>query len=318
MTIKLGVVMDDIRALNFKKDSTLAMLWEADKRGWEIYYFEQKDLFLKSGEAYGAGRRLSVFKDSQKWFSYADQKIQPLSDLNVILMRKDPPFDIEYIYTTYILEQAEKSGVFIVNKPQVLRDANEKIAATWFPDCTPATLVTRRIDFLREFFHEHKNIVCKPLDGMGGASIFHLREGDSNASVVFETLTCLETVYMMAQKFIPEITQGDKRILMINGEPVQSGLSRIPGTGQWRGNLAAGATGVMSPLTENDLRICKTVGPVLQEKGLYFVGLDVIGNYLTEVNVTSPTCIRELDEQGKLNIAGQLFDFIEANIAQVG
>jgi glutathione synthase len=311
MTIKLGVVMDDIRALNFKKDSTLAMLWEADQRGWEIYYFEQKDLFLKSGAAYGAGRRLSVFRDSQKWFSFGDQKILSLTELNVILMRKDPPFDTEYIYTTYILEQAEKSGVFVVNKPQGLRDANEKIAATWFPDCAPPTLVTRRIEFLREFFQEHKNIVCKPLDSMGGASIFHLREGDPNASVVFENLTCLETVYMMAQKFIPEITAGDKRILMINGEPVPFGLSRIPGTGQWRGNLAAGATGVMSPLTENDLRICKTVGPVLREKGLYYVGLDVIGNYLTEVNVTSPTCIRELDEQGKLNISALLLDFIE-------
>ncbi len=280
------------------------------------FYFEQKDLYIRNGASYGSSRALKVFHDAQKWYEFGAEQEILLSDLNVILMRKDPPFDREYVYTTYILEQAERAGVFVLNRPQALRDANEKIAVTWFPDFCATTLVTRSMSLLREFFHEHKNIVCKPLDAMGGASVFQLRENDPNAEVVFEVLTQRETAYMMAQKFITEISAGDKRILLINGEPLPYALARVPAPGQWRGNLAAGAQGVVQPLSENDKRICATVGPLLREKGLYFVGLDVIGNYLTEVNVTSPTCIRELDEGGNLNIAAQLYNFVETKIAK--
>jgi glutathione synthase len=314
MTVKLGVVMDFIGAINYKKDSTLAMLWEADKRGWEIYYFEQKDLYIKNGAAFGRSRALKVFRDVNHWYEFGAHQHLPLSACDIILMRKDPPFDREYVYTTYILELAERDGVFVLNKPQALRDANEKIAVTWFPDFCPPTLVTRSMSMLREFFQIHKNIVCKPLDAMGGASIFQLQENDPNAEVVFEVLTQRENAYMMAQKFIPEISAGDKRVLLINGEPLSYVLARVPAPNQWRGNLAAGATGVIQPLAENDKRICETVGPVLREKGLYFVGLDIIGNYLTEINVTSPTCIRELDAGAKINITAQLFDFIEKYI----
>jgi glutathione synthase len=314
MTIKLGVVMDFIGTINYKKDSTLAMLWEADKRGWEIFYFEQKDIYLENGKAFGKSRALKVFHDEKKWYELGAEKKIALTDLDVILMRKDPPFEREYIYTTYILEQAERDGVFVVNKPQALRDANEKVTATWFPQFCPPTLVTRSMSLLNDFLHEHKYIVCKPLDGMGGSSVFQLRENDPNAPVVFEVLTHRETTYMMAQKFIPEITEGDKRILFINGEPFPHALARIPAKGQWRGNLAAGATGTVVPLSENDKKICQTVGPVLKDKGLYFVGLDVIGNYITEVNVTSPTCIREIEAGCKAGITTLLFDFIEKNI----
>ncbi|MDR3478041.1 MAG: glutathione synthase [Gammaproteobacteria bacterium] len=311
MTMKLGVVMDPISHIHYKKDSTLAMLWEAAKREWPIYYFEQKDLFLKNGVAYGTGRELNVYQDAKHWYEFGEAKTIALSDLDVILMRKDPPFDREYIYTTYILEQAERDGVLVVNKPQSLRDANEKLFTTWFSECCPQTLVTRSMSRLREFFSEHRDIVCKPLDAMGGSSIFHLREGDPNATVVFETLTRRETHFMMAQKFIPEIIAGDKRILMINGEPIPFALARIPSKDDWRGNLVAGAEGVARPLTERDRKICEVVGPTLRDKGLMFVGLDIIGDYLTEINVTSPTCIRELDEQCQLDISSTLFDCIE-------
>ncbi len=312
MTIKLGVVMDSIESINFKKDSTLAMLWEASKRGWEIFYFEQHDLFLRDGVAYGNSRLLSVYENENKWFKFHGHQKIALADLNVILMRKDPPFDREYIYTTYILEAAERAGALVFNKPQSLRDANEKLFATWFPQCCSPTLVTRDMQMLKEFYAEQHDIVCKPLDAMGGSSIFHLRENDPNATVVFETLTGYGTQFMMAQKFIPDITKGDKRILMINGEPVPFVLARVPAQGEWRGNLVAGAQGIAQPLAEKDLWICQQVGPTLREKGLYFVGLDVIGNYLTEINVTSPTCIRELDEQCNLNIAAQLLDCVES------
>jgi glutathione synthase len=311
MTKKLGVVMDPIGSINYKKDSTLAMLLEAARRGWTIYYFEQKDLFLRDGLAFGKSKLLNVFQDQDHWFEFGAEQETPLASLNLILMRKDPPFDREYIYTTYILEQAERHGTLVANKSQSLRDANEKLFTAWFPACCPPTLVTRSHALLREFFHRHQDIICKPLDGMGGTSIFHLQPGDPNASVVFETLTGRETQYMMAQRFIPEITAGDKRILLIDGDPIPFALARIPGKGEWRGNLAAGARGVAQPLTARDRWICEQVGPVLREKGLYFVGIDVIGDFLTEINVTSPTCIRELDEQCNLNISEILFDCLE-------
>jgi glutathione synthase len=308
MTIKLGVVMDPIGAINYKKDSTLAMLMEAQRRDYILYYFEMTDLFLRDGKAFGHARALRVFANPEKWFEMDDAGIVPLATLDIILMRKDPPLDSEYIYATYILEQAEQHGTLVVNKPQSLRDANEKIYTAWFPQCTPPTLVTRSIKLLREFFQEQQDIVCKPVDSMGGTSIYHLLPNDPNASVIFETLTKRETEFVMAQRFIPEITAGDKRIILIDGEPLDYALARIPGEGEWRGNLVAGARGVAQELTERDRYIAAEVGPVLKEKGLYFVGIDVIGDFLTEINVTSPTCIRELDEQCDINISGQLFD----------
>lgn len=314
MSTKLGILMDPIESIHYKKDSTLAMLWEADKRGWIIHYFEQKDIFLRDGKVFANSRLLKVFHDSQKWYEFGKEQEIPLSELNVILMRKDPPFDIEYIYTTYLLEHAERDGVLIVNKPQSLRDANEKLFTTWFPQCTPPTLVTRSIDLLRKFSAEHKDIICKPLEAMGGASVFRLQHPDINASVVYETLTERGSRFIMAQSYIPEIKKGDKRIILIDGEPVEYALARIPAPGELRGNLVAGAKGVAQPLTDRDRWICQAVGPTLREKGLLFVGLDVIGDFLTEINVTSPTCIRELDDQCGLNIAGQLMDSIERYI----
>jgi len=315
MTIKLGVVMDPIATIHYKKDSTLAMLWEAERRGWEIFYFEQKDLFLKQNEVFANAKILKVFANPEQWYEVIDQRVIPLSQLNVILMRKDPPFDIEYIYTTYLLELAERKGVLIVNKPQSLRDANEKLFTAWFPECCPPTLVSRDIHLMREFLQEQQDIVCKPLGAMGGEKVFRLRFPDENASVVFETLTQHGTQMAMAQRYIPEIKKGDKRILMINGEPVPYALARIPLAGELRGNLAAGGQGVAQPLSERDRWICQKVSPVLREKGLCFVGLDVIGDYLTEINVTSPTCIRELDEQTGSTICVQFFDFIQLSLS---
>jgi glutathione synthase len=311
MTIKLGVVMDSIATINYKKDSTLAMLWEAERRGWEIFYFQPQDLFFKQSEVFANGKILKVFANPEKWYDIIEERTIPLSQLNVILMREDPPFDLEYIYATYLLELAERKGVLVVNKPQSLRDANEKLFTAWFPECCPPTLVSRDINLLREFLQEQQDIVCKPLDAMGGTMIFRLRFPDENASVVFETLTQYGSKMTMAQRYIPEIKQGDKRILMIDGEPVPHALARVPLSGELRGNLAAGGKGVAQPLSERDRWICQQVGPVLREKGLYFVGLDVIGDYLTEINVTSPTCIRELDEQTGSTICVQFFDSIQ-------
>jgi glutathione synthase len=317
MLKKLGVIMDPISTINYKKDSTLAMLWEAEKRGYALYYFEQKDLFLRDGAVFGKSRELQVFHHPEKWFELGEAKTISLADLDIILMRKDPPFDREYVYTTYLLEHAEREGVFVLNKPQALRDANEKLFAAQFPQCCPPTLVTRSMSLLKDFFKEHKDIVCKPLDAMGGSSIFRLRADEVNANVIFETLTERESAFMMAQKFIPEITDGDKRILMIDGEAIPFALARVPGkVGDWRGNLAAGAAGEARPLTAKDRWICEQVGPVLREKGLYFVGLDIIGDFLTEINVTSPTCIRELDEQCNIDISAVLFDRIEKLISK--
>lgn len=310
MTVKLGVVMDRIDAIHYKKDSTLAMLWEAKRRGCEIFYFEQKDLFFQNNEVFANAKLIDVFVNPKHWYDILETRCIPLSQLNVILMRKDPPFDLEYVYTTYLLELAERKGVLVINKPQSLRDFNEKLFTTWFPECCPPTLVSRDINLLREFLREQQDIVCKPLDAMGGAMVFRLRYPDENASVIFETLTQNGRTTAMAQRYIPEIKQGDKRILMINGEPVPHALARIPAANELRGNLAAGGQGIAQPLSERDRWICQQVGPVLRQKGLYFVGLDVIGDYLTEINVTSPTCIRELDDQTGSNISVQLFDVV--------
>jgi glutathione synthase len=314
MSINLGVIMDPIGSINYKKDSTLAMLLAAQKRGWTLSYMEQADLYLAEGEARGLMRSLQVQADATHWYTLGDTKPTPLGDLDVILMRKDPPFDMDYIYTTYLLEMAELAGVLIVNKPQSLRDANEKLYTAWFPQCTPPTLVTCRADLIRAFLAEHGDIILKPLDSMGGTSIFRLQQDDLNTGVIIETLTHHGQRQIMAQRFIPEIRDGDKRILLINGEPVPYALARLPAKGETRANLAVGGRGVGVALSNRDYWICEQVAPVLREKGLLFVGLDVIGDYLTEINVTSPTCIRELDEQYNLDIGSQLMDCIEANL----
>ncbi|ANO50360.1 glutathione synthase [Woeseia oceani] len=315
MPMRLGVVMDPIESITPKKDSSLAMLLEAERRGAEIHYLLQDDLRLLEGRALGTAARLRVRDDNNDWYTLGERAEIALGDLDVILMRKDPPFDMEYIYSSYILERAAEAGALIVNRPQSLRDMNEKAYTAWFADCAPVTLVTRSMSDLKQFLREHEQIVVKPLDGMGGRSIFVVKKGDNNANVIFETLTDYESRYAMAQVYIPEIKQGDKRILLIDGEPVPYALARIPSADDNRGNLVMGAVGEGRELTERDRFICSRVGPVLRDKGVLFAGLDVIGDYLTEINVTSPTGIRELDRQYDLNIAGLLFDAIAAKLA---
>jgi glutathione synthase len=311
MPIKLGMVMDPIATINIKKDTSFAMLLEAQSRGWELHYMELNDLFLRNGVAYARTRTLTVERNAQQWYQFTAEQDIPLSELNVIMMRKDPPFDQEYIYATYLLERAESMGVYVVNKPQSLRDANEKLFTAWFPHCCAETLVTREPSRIRQFLAEEGEIILKPLDGMGGTSIFHIRQDDPNISVILETMTEYKSRYVMAQKYLPQIKDGDKRILMVNGEPVPYCLARIPAQGETRGNLAAGGRAEGRPLTERDRWIANQVGATLREKGLIFVGLDVIGDTLTEINVTSPTCVVELDTQFGLNISGLLMDHIE-------
>lgn len=312
--LKIGIVMDPIESITPYKDSSLAMLLEAERRGAEIHYFEQSDLRMLSGVATGRSTRLSVRDDSSEWFEKGASEIVELGKLDAILMRKDPPFDMEYIYTTYILDRAQEAGAIVVNHPQALRDMNEKAFTAWFPECTPLTLVTRSMDDMKAFVAEHGRAVVKPLDGMGGRSIFVVHKGDKNANVIYETLTDYGRQFAMAQQYIPEISDGDKRILLVDGEAIPYSLARIPTDEDNRGNLVAGAAAVGRPLTDADQRICEIIGPVLKDRGVLFCGIDVIGDYLTEVNVTSPTGIRELDKQFELNIAGNLFDAIEARI----
>ncbi len=311
MTIHLGVVMDPIGEIKFRKDSSLAMLQAAQRRGWKLHYMEMGDLYSRDGVAMAQMRQLQVFDDEQCWYKLGPIEEVPLHSLTVILMRKDPPFDMEYIYATYLLEMAENRGSLIVNRPSSLRDANEKVFTTHFPQCTTPTLISRREKLLRAFVAEHGEVILKPLEGMGGASIFKVSSNDPNTSVILETLTEHGNRYAMAQRFIPEISKGDKRILIIDGEVVPYALARVPASGELRGNLAAGGTGVGVELSERDHWICEQLAPKLREKGLIFVGIDVIGDYLTEINVTSPTCIRELDQLYGLDIAGQLMDAIE-------
>ena len=315
MSVRVGIVMDPIAGISYKKDSSLAMLLAAQDRGWTLFYMEQQDLYLNEGKARARMKPLKVFANPEKWFELDAETDTALSDLDVILMRKDPPFDMEFVYSTYLLEQAERDGVLIVNKPQSLRDCNEKLFATQFTQCTPPTVVSRRADVLREFAALHGDVILKPLDGMGGTSIFRHRVGDPNLSVILETLTANGTQQIMAQAYLPGIKDGDKRILMIDGEPVPYCLARIPAQGETRGTLAAGGRGEARPLTDKDRWIAAQVGPTLREKGLLFVGLDVIGEHLTEINVTSPTCIREIDNAYGTRIGALLRDAIERKLA---
>ena len=318
MTLKLGVVMDPIANINVKKDTTLAMLLAAQRHGWELHYMEQSDLSLDQGSARAKTRRLNVADDPKNWFELGAPHDIALAELDVVLMRKDPPFDMDFIYSTYILEAAQREGVLIVNDPRSLRDCNEKLFATQFPQCCPPLIVAASAERLKAFHAQHGDVIFKPLDGMGGASIFRIQQGDPNLSVIIETLTDHGRQQIMAQKYLPEIVDGDKRILLVDGVPAPYGLARIPLAGETRGNLAAGGSGVAKPLTDRERWICDQVGPVLKEKGLLFVGLDVIGDYLTEINVTSPTCVRELDRAHDLDIAGDLMDSIAAKLAARG
>jgi glutathione synthase len=297
--MKLGILMDPISGINIKKDSSFAMLLAAQKRGWDIYYMEQKDLFINNDMPMANLQSLKVEDNTEHWFTLSDTKVQELSSLDIILMRKDPPFDLEYIYSTYILEHAERLGTIVVNSPAALRNVNEKFFITHFPECIAPTQVSRNMDFLLNFIAKHGDTIIKPLDGMGGQGIFRVSASDPNTKVILETITKNETSYVMAQKYLPEISAGDKRILL------------IPAEGEFRGNLARGGRGKGLELSKRDRWICQQVGPKLREMGLFFVGLDVIGDYLTEINITSPTCIRELDSLYNINISEQLMGVLE-------
>lgn len=315
MKTHVGIVMDPLETIKPYKDTTFAMMLEAQKRGWTIFSMEPKDIWLHAGLTWAEMTELSVDDNNADTpFTRHNTITQPLVELDVLLIRKDPPFNMEYIYMTYLLEQAQSKGLFVVNNPSSIRDANEKLFTSWFPQCCPSTLVTSKKSHLTEFARQEKEIVIKPLGGMGGHSIFHLIATDPNLNVAIEMLTQNETQMIMAQRFIPEIKKGDKRILLINGEPIGYALARIPQRGDFRGNLAAGASSEGRELTDRDLWICEQVGPELKKRGLLFVGLDVIGDFLTEINVTSPTCARELDKIFGLNIAQDFFSVIEQRL----
>jgi len=316
MGTTLGVIMDPIQSISFRKDSTLAILLAAQRQGFELFYMQQQDLFLENGDPRAKLTPLRVFDDPNRWYELGEPRDGALEEMNVLLMRKDPPFDSEFIYSTYILEAAEQRGSLVVNKPQSLRDCNEKVFATQFPQCTPPLLVSRDQARLKLFLAEHKDVVYKPLDGMGGTSIFRIKEGDQNLNVILETLTDYGQQTIMTQKYLPEITQGDKRILVVDGEVIPFGLARIPTDSDFRGNLAAGGRGVVQPLSERDQWIAQQIAPTLKERGLIFVGLDVIGDYLTEINVTSPTCIREIDNAEDTRIGDRLIAAIQNRLAQ--
>lgn len=308
--------MDPIASIHPEKDTSLAFMLEAQLRGWKTVYMEMADLFLSDGRAEAHMRYVKVFNDLNKWFEFTGEEYGALGDLDVILMRKDPPFDIEFIIATYILERAEAEGAVVVNNPRSLRDANEKIFTAWFPQCCPPSLLTRSVTAVKTFLETHGKIVVKPTDKMGGKSVYVIAKGDPNTNVILDEITGSGQRYIQAQKYIPEIeTLGDKRIILIDGIPVDYGIARIPSEGDHRGNLAAGAKAKGFELTERDRWICNQIGPTLKERGLLFTGIDVIGDFLTEINVTSPTCIREIDKIYHTNIAAMFFDALQ-NILQ--
>jgi glutathione synthase len=315
MPIDLGIVMDPIGSINIKKDSSFAMLLAAQRRGWSLWYMEVADLSMRDGRTFARMRTLEVTDDPRAWSRLGEPIERPLDSLATLLMRKDPPFDIEYVFATYLLEQAWDAGCLIVNHPRSLRDANEKIFTAAFPQCTPPSLITRRADQIRAFHRTHDDIILKPLDGMGGASVFRVQPEDPNLNVIIESLTRHGSRFCMAQRFIPEIRDGDKRILLVDGEPAPYCLARIPAPGETRGNLAAGASAEVRQLTDRDRWIAAQVGPELRNRGILFAGIDVIGDWLTEINVTSPTCIREIDAARGTDIAGDLMEVIERRLA---
>ena len=317
--VRLGIVMDPIGDIKPAKDSSLAMLLAAQRAGAELHYLELRHLWLRDGVAYGLAHPLTVRDSLTDWYTLGAGVAMPLGTLDVLLMRKDPPFDTEYIYSTYILDRAEIAGTLVINRPQGLRDMNEKVYTAWFPECCAPTLITRSIADMRAFVREHGKVVAKPLHGMGGRSIFVVEDGDKNENVVFETLTEYGERFAIVQRYLPEIvTTGDSRVILVDGEPVPYALARIPSASDHRGNLAAGATGVGRPLNERDRWLASTIGPRLRERGMLFVGLDVIGGFVTEINVTSPTGIRELDKQFGLDIGGQVYASISRRLAERG
>ncbi len=295
MNLKLGIVMDPIESITPYKDTTLAMMLAAQARGWTLYYMQQKDLYLYQGRVHSRRQRVRVYDDNEHWFDAEPGEDAPLNELDIALMRTDPPFNMDYIYTTYLLERAVEDGLLVSNHPAALRDVNEKLYTAWFSEFCPPTLVSTSSARLKQFVVEHQDVIIKPLDGMGGDSIFRLTPTDPNLNVVLENSTLRDTKQIMAQRYIPEIRDGDKRVLLVNGKPIPYALARIPQKGETRGNLAAGGHGVPVPLSDSNRDVALALGPRLVEKGLLFVGLDFIGNYLTEINVTSPTCVRELD-----------------------
>lgn len=314
MEKSLGIVMDPIQSINYLKDTSLSILLAAQQQGFKLFYMEQQDLFLENGVPYAEVQPLRVFDNPDCWHELGGRSAVPLAELTVVLMRKDPPFDSEFIYSTYILEAAEKLGTLVANRPQSLRDCNEKVFATEFPECTPPLLVSRSLKRLKGFLQEHQDVVFKPLDGMGGASIFRVKADDQNLNVILETLTQHGCQTIMAQKYLPEITDGDKRVLIVDGEVVPYCLARIPSASDFRGNLAAGGKGEVRPLSERDQWIAEQVAPVLVERGLLFVGLDIIGDYLTEINVTSPTCVQEIDRAKNTAIGDKLIAAINRRL----
>lgn len=312
---KLAVIMDPIESIKPHKDSSLAMLLEAQNRGCQIYYGQLDDIWLRDGEAFGRLTKLQVTDEEANWFELGDVAVTPLGDMNVILMRKDPPFDMEYIVATYVLERAEDQGAVVVNRPQGLRDANEKAFMAWFPNCAPPTLITRSLEQMRSFMNEHGKVVVKPLDMMGGRSVFVTDANDGNHNVILETITHWGTRYAMVQKYLAEIARsGDRRIILIDGQPIPRALVRIPSPGDHRGNMDVGARTEIQPLTDREMWICQQIGPVLRERGLLFTGIDVIGGFMTELNVTSPTGIRELERAADVQITKQMFDAIESKL----
>ncbi|MCP3864432.1 MAG: glutathione synthase [Aestuariibacter sp.] len=316
MTYTVGVVMDPIAKIKPEKDTSFAMMLEAQRRGATLVYFELKDLYIDSGAPKGIGQQVTVRDQDKDFYTLGETHTYALGDIDVLLMRKDPPFDSEFLYATHILSLAERDGALVVNRPQSLRDFNEKLFTSYFPSLIPDTLVTRNSKLVREFHAKHKDVICKPLDGMGGASIFRVKEDGTNLGVIIETLTANGQRQMMVQKYLPEIKDGDKRVLIVNGEVMPYCLARLPSAGETRGNLAAGGTGRPQPISDSDRRLAETIAPVLIEKGLIFVGLDVIGDRITEINVTSPTCVREIERAYDINIMAALFDAIEAKLAQ--
>jgi glutathione synthase len=313
---KLAVIMDPIESIKPHKDSSLAMLLEAQNREWQIHYGQLNDIWLRDGEAFGRLTKLQAADEEANWFELGDVAVTPLRDMDVILMRKDPPFDMEYIVATYVLERAEDHGAVVVNRPRGLRDANEKAFMAWFPNCAPPTLITRSLEQMRSFMNEHGKVVVKPLDMMGGRSVFVTDANDGNHNVILETITHWGTHYAMVQKYLPEIvSSGDRRIILIDGQPIPLALARIPSPGDHRGNMDAGARTEILPLTDRAMWICEQIGPVLRDKGLLFTGIDVIGDFMTELNVTSPTGIRELERAANVQITKQMFDAIESKLA---
>lgn len=315
MEKSLGIVMDPIQSINYLKDTSLSLLLAAQRQGYKLFYIEQGDLFLENGLPFAEVCPLRVFDDPDCWYELDSRSAVPLDEIDVVLMRKDPPFDSEYIYSTYILEAAEKRGTLVVNKPQSLRDCNEKVFATEFPQCTPPLLVSRSLKRLKGFLQEHQDVVFKPLDGMGGTSIFRVKADDQNLNVILETLTQYGSQTIMAQKYLADISDGDKRVLIVDGEVIPYCLARIPSASDFRGNLAAGGRGEVRPLSDRDQWIAKQIAPTLVERGLLFVGLDIIGDYLTEINVTSPTCVQEIDREQNTAIGDKLIAAINRRLS---